>query len=58
MLFRQFFDSESSTYTYLIASGVGREALIIDPVKEQRKREKFIRLLGEVEAVLTAASGK
>jgi len=35
MLFRQFFDSESSTYTYLIASGVGREALIIDPVKAQ-----------------------
>jgi glyoxylase-like metal-dependent hydrolase (beta-lactamase superfamily II) len=33
MLFRQFFDAESSTYTYLIASGVGREALIIDPVK-------------------------
>lgn len=35
MLFRQFFDTNSSTYTYLIASGKGREALIIDPVKEQ-----------------------
>ncbi len=35
MLFRQFFDAVSSTYTYLIASGKGREALIIDPVKEQ-----------------------
>lgn len=35
MLFRQFFDTTSSTYTYLIASGKGREALIIDPVKEQ-----------------------
>jgi glyoxylase-like metal-dependent hydrolase (beta-lactamase superfamily II) len=35
MLFRQFFDAGSSTYTYLIASGRGREALIIDPVKEQ-----------------------
>lgn len=35
MLFRQLFDKESSTYTYLIASGRGREALIIDPVKEQ-----------------------
>lgn len=34
MLLRQFFDAESSTYTYLIASGVGREALIIDPVKD------------------------
>lgn len=35
MLFRQFFDAVSSTYTYLIATGNGREALIIDPVKEQ-----------------------
>lgn len=35
MLFRQLFDSESSTYTYLIASGYGREAVIIDPVKNQ-----------------------
>ena len=35
MLFRQFFDTASSTYTYLLASARGREALIIDPVKEQ-----------------------
>lgn len=35
MLFRQFFDAESSTYTYLLASNAGREAVIIDPVKEQ-----------------------
>ncbi|MGJ8667903.1 MAG: MBL fold metallo-hydrolase [Oceanococcus sp.] len=35
MLFRQLFDSASSTYTYLLASGCGREALIIDPVKQQ-----------------------
>lgn len=35
MLFRQFFDSKSSTYTYLLASAAGREALLIDPVKEQ-----------------------
>jgi len=35
MIFRQFFDPASSTYTYLLASGFGREALIIDPVKEQ-----------------------
>lgn len=34
MIFRQFFEPNSSTYTYLLASGVGREALIIDPVKE------------------------
>jgi glyoxylase-like metal-dependent hydrolase (beta-lactamase superfamily II)/rhodanese-related sulfurtransferase len=32
MLFRQFFDKVSSTYTYVLASGPGREALIIDPV--------------------------
>ena len=35
MLFRQLFDSTSSTYTYLIASDRGREAVIIDPVKDQ-----------------------
>lgn len=35
MIFRQFFDAASSTYTYLLASRVGGEALIIDPVKEQ-----------------------
>lgn len=34
MIFRQFFDAVSSTYSYLIASGHEREALIIDPVKE------------------------
>ena len=32
MIFEQFFDKTSSTYTYLISSGPGREALIIDPV--------------------------
>lgn len=35
MLFRQFFDADSSTYTYLLAPGRGGEALLIDPVKEQ-----------------------
>jgi sulfur dioxygenase len=35
MIFRQFFDAVSSTYTYMLASRVGGEALIIDPVKEQ-----------------------
>jgi len=35
MIFRQFFDAASSTYTYLLASRAGGEALIIDPVKEQ-----------------------
>lgn len=35
MIFRQLFDAESSTYTYLLAHRAGGEALIIDPVKEQ-----------------------
>lgn len=35
MILRQFFEPVSSTYTYLLASGRGREALLIDPVKEQ-----------------------
>ena len=34
MIFKQLFDSKSSTYTYLISSGNGREGLIIDPVLE------------------------
>ena len=34
MIFKQLFDNKSSTYTYIIASGKGREALIIDPVIE------------------------
>ena len=34
MIFEQLFDSKSSTYTYIISSGKGREALIIDPVIE------------------------
>ncbi|MEQ8662064.1 MAG: MBL fold metallo-hydrolase, partial [Gammaproteobacteria bacterium] len=35
MIFRQLFEPVSSTYTYLVASGVGREAVIIDPVAER-----------------------
>jgi|TARA_B110000438_G_scaffold270680_1_gene287998 sulfur dioxygenase len=34
MIFNQLFDNKSSTYTYIISSGKGREALIIDPVIE------------------------
>ena len=34
MIFEQLFDNKSSTYTYIISSGEGREALIIDPVIE------------------------
>ena len=35
MIFRQLFDPESSTYTYLLAARAGGEALILDPVQEQ-----------------------
>ena len=45
MIFRQLFDKISSTYTYLIASAAGREALIIDPVLENV--EQYIKLLKE-----------
>jgi glyoxylase-like metal-dependent hydrolase (beta-lactamase superfamily II) len=50
MLFRQLFDKTSSTYTYLIASAKGREALIIDPVLENL--EKYIQLLKELDLKL------
>ena len=46
MIFKQFFDQKSSTYTYLIASAKGREALIIDPVLENV--EDYIKLLNEL----------
>jgi sulfur dioxygenase len=39
MLFRQLFDSESSTYTYLLADSRTREAVLIDPVREQHERD-------------------
>ena len=43
MIFKQVFDKKSSTYTYLIASAKGREALIIDPVIENV--DHYINLL-------------
>ena len=46
MIFKQVFDQKSSTYTYIIASAEGREALIIDPVLENV--EDYIRLLTEL----------
>ena len=50
MLFHQLFDKNSSTYTYLIASARGREALIIDPVLENI--EQYIKLLDELDLKL------
>lgn len=39
-MFRQLFDKETSTYTYLIADSLTREALLIDPVFEQVDRDR------------------
>ena len=46
MIFKQLFDEKSSTYTYIIASNKGREALIIDPVIE--KTEVYLNELKEL----------
>ena len=47
MLLRQLFDSESSTYTYLLACEESRDAVLIDPVFEQHERDAaLIRELG------------
>ena len=46
MIFNQLFDNKSSTYTYIISSGKGREALIIDPVIEHTN--KYIKILKDL----------
>jgi|SRR5215217_664587 len=51
MLFRQLFDAESSTYTYLLADLATREAVFIDPVLEQAERD--LGLLEELGLKLT-----
>ena len=53
MLFRQLFDGVSSTYSYLLASRRGGEALIIDPVLE--KVDRYIQLLRELDLRLVKA---
>ena len=50
MIFKQVFDIKSSTYTYLMASAKGREAVIIDPVLENI--EEYISLLNELDLKL------
>jgi glyoxylase-like metal-dependent hydrolase (beta-lactamase superfamily II)/rhodanese-related sulfurtransferase len=47
MIFRQLFDHVSSTYTYLIASRKGGEALLVDPVFE--KTDRYLKLLEELD---------
>ena len=53
MIFRQLFDSTSSTYTYLLASRLGGEALIIDPVLD--RCDRYIQLLEELDLKLVKA---
>ncbi len=50
MIFKQLFDPASCTYTYLISSGKGREALIIDPVIEHT--EEYIKVLEKLDLKL------
>ena len=50
MIFKQLFDEKSHTYTYLISSGIGREALIIDPVIE--KTNEYLKVLKDLELKL------
>ena len=50
MIFKQVFDTKTSTYTYLIASAKGREAVIIDPVLEND--ENYIGLLKDLDLKL------
>ena len=50
MIFKQVFDQKSSTYTYIIASSLGREALIIDPVLENV--EDYLKILRNLELKL------
>ena len=50
MIFNQLFDDISSTYTYIIASDRGREALIIDPVLE--KTDEYLNILKKLDLKL------
>jgi sulfur dioxygenase len=53
MIFRQLFDSTSGTYSYLLASRHGGEALIIDPVLE--KVDRYLKLMEELDLRLVKA---
>ena len=53
MIFRQLFDQASSTYSYLLASRAGGEALIIDPVLE--KVDRYLHLIKELDLKLVKA---
>ncbi|MEW8000524.1 MAG: MBL fold metallo-hydrolase [Candidatus Thiodiazotropha endolucinida] len=53
MVFRQLYDHESSTYTYLLAARMGGEALLIDPVKSNV--DQYIQLVNEMDLQLVMA---
>ncbi|MGD9542723.1 MAG: MBL fold metallo-hydrolase [Methylocystis sp.] len=53
MIFRQLFDSVSSTYSYLLAGNPGGEALIIDPVLD--KVDRYLQLMRELDVRLVKA---
>ena len=53
MIFRQLFDPVSSTYSYLLASRRGGEALIIDPVLD--RVDRYLQLLRELDLRLVKA---
>src|SRR6187551_3092974 len=53
MIFRQLFDTVSGTYSYLLASRRGGEALIIDPVIE--KVDRYLQLIHELDVRLVKA---
>ncbi len=54
MIFRQLFDHASSTYTYLLASRAGGEALLIDPVLDHL--DQYLQLLNELNVKLVLAA--
>ena len=57
MLFRQLFDSDTSTYTYLLADEETHEAVIIDPVFEHERRDVALLREEAPEGLAVKASG-
>src|ERR1044072_2779784 len=53
MIFRQLYDATSGTYSYLLASRRGGEALILDPVLE--KVDRYLQLVAELDLKLVKA---
>lgn len=53
MIFRQLFDTQSSTYTYLLADAKSKQALLIDPVVD--KIDTYLQLLRELQLKLVVA---